>query len=112
MSYILRDREVVRDVHQTMRIRINGQSTSVRLKTIFGEFLDRLAIARDVSTTRLFYDVHSEILMKQGEPKNFVSVLRCMCLERSRLVTKESENFTENISNRSIVVLALNLYEK
>ncbi len=66
---------------RTRRLRLNGQSTSIRLENAFWDILDRAA-ARDGMTTPTFIStLHSEVLEIRGEPSNFTSLLRCACLK-------------------------------
>jgi predicted DNA-binding ribbon-helix-helix protein len=63
----------------TRRLRLNGQSTSIRLERAFWGIVDQMA-ARDGSTTPAFLSkLHSEVLEQQGEATNFTSLLRCAC---------------------------------
>lgn len=65
----------------TRRLRLNGQSTSIRLENAFWATLDEIA-ARDGVTTPVFIStLHSEVLEQRGEPSNFTSLLRCACLK-------------------------------
>lgn len=65
----------------TRRLRLNGQSTSIRLENAFWTTLDEIA-ARDGVTTPVFIStLHSEVLERRGEPSNFTSLLRCACLK-------------------------------
>ncbi|SHG66955.1 ribbon-helix-helix domain-containing protein [Marivita hallyeonensis] len=65
----------------TRRLRLNGQSTSIRLENAFWRTLDDIA-ARDGVTTPIFIStLHSEVLERRGEPSNFTSLLRCACLK-------------------------------
>jgi predicted DNA-binding ribbon-helix-helix protein len=66
---------------ETRSIRLNGQSTSIRLERIFWDMLD--IIARDhgfASVPRFISTLHSEVLALRGEAPNFTSHLRCVCL--------------------------------
>jgi predicted DNA-binding ribbon-helix-helix protein len=65
---------------ETRHIRLNGQSTSVRLEAAFWAFLDELALAEGLSTPAFISKLHEEVLLLQGEARNFSSVLRCSCL--------------------------------
>lgn len=63
----------------TRRLRLNGQSTSIRLERAFWGILDQMA-EREGSTTPAFLSkLHSEVLEQQGEANNFSSLLRCAC---------------------------------
>lgn len=64
----------------TRRMRINGQSTSIRLENAFWESLDDLALSEGLSTPTFLSKLHSEVLEQQGEPENFSSLLRTTCL--------------------------------
>ena len=64
----------------TRRLRLNGQSTSIRLENAFWNILDRIADADGVSTPAFISKLHSEVLQTQGEPVNFTSLLRTACL--------------------------------
>ena len=65
----------------TRRLRLNGQSTSIRLENAFWATLDDIA-DRDGVTTPLFIStLHAEVLERRGEPSNFTSLLRCACLK-------------------------------
>jgi predicted DNA-binding ribbon-helix-helix protein len=66
---------------ETRSIRLNGQSTSIRLERIFWDMLD--VIARDqgfASVPRFISTLHSEVLALRGETPNFTSHLRCICM--------------------------------
>ncbi|QFS81341.1 hypothetical protein FIU97_00655 [Roseivivax sp. THAF40] len=64
----------------TRRVRINGQSTSIRLENAFWATLDEIATGEGVSTPTFLSKLHSEVLERQGEPENFSSLLRTTCL--------------------------------
>lgn len=65
----------------TRRLRLNGQSTSIRLENAFWQVLDKIA-KNEGSTTPVFISkLHSEVLELRGEPENFTSLLRCACLK-------------------------------
>ena len=61
-------------------IRLNGQSTSIRLEKPFWEILDRIAAGEGLSTPRFISTLHNEILQLRGEIPNFTSHLRCICI--------------------------------
>ncbi len=71
-----------RYVPVTRRIRLNGQSTSVRLEAAFWEILDDIAREQGESTGAFLSTLHREVLQFHGEPVNFASLLRCTCLRR------------------------------
>jgi predicted DNA-binding ribbon-helix-helix protein len=64
----------------TRRIRLNGQSTSLRLETAFWTILDDIAAGEGLSSAAFISKLHSEVLELHGEPANFTSLLRCTCL--------------------------------
>lgn len=64
----------------TRRLRLNGQSTSIRLETAFWDIVDQIAERDGVSTPAFLSKLHSEVLENQGEPVNFTSLLRTACL--------------------------------
>ncbi len=65
---------------ETRRLRLNGQSTSIRLERSFWRIVDKLAQAEDMSTPAFISKLHSEVLLLRGEAPNFTSLLRCACL--------------------------------
>lgn len=64
----------------TRRMRLNGQSTSIRLEKSFWSILDEIASAEGLSTPAFVSRLHAEVLELRGEPKNFTALLRCTCL--------------------------------
>jgi predicted DNA-binding ribbon-helix-helix protein len=64
----------------TRRLRLNGQSTSIRLENTFWHILDEIAAGEAMTTPAFMSKLHSEVLELHGEPANFSSVLRCTCL--------------------------------
>ncbi len=64
----------------TRRLRLNGQSTSIRLENTFWHILDEIAAGEGMTTPAFMSKLHSEVLELHGEPVNFSSVLRCTCL--------------------------------
>ncbi len=65
----------------TRRLRLNGQSTSIRLENAFWATLDRIAEGEGISTPCFISKLHGEVLELRGEPENFTSLLRCACLK-------------------------------
>lgn len=65
---------------ETRSIRLNGQSTSIRLEKIFWTILEQIAAGEGMSVPRFISTLHSEILQVWGEVANFTSHLRCICL--------------------------------
>lgn len=64
----------------TRRLRMNGQSTSIRLENAFWDILDRIAAADGMTTPAFVSRLHAEVLESRGEPVNFTSLLRTACL--------------------------------
>jgi predicted DNA-binding ribbon-helix-helix protein len=63
----------------TRRVRLNGQSTSIRLERAFWQIIDRMA-KEDGTTTPVFLSkLQSAVLEQYGETRNFTSLLRCAC---------------------------------
>lgn len=65
---------------ETRSIRLNGQSTSLRLEKIFWQILEQLATREGLTVPRFLSTLHNEILNLRGEAPNFTSHLRCICL--------------------------------
>ena len=68
----------------TRHLRLNGQSTSIRLERSFWEILDQIAAEEGVSTPAFVSKLHAEVLEIRGEAPNFTSLLRCACLVKMR----------------------------
>jgi predicted DNA-binding ribbon-helix-helix protein len=65
---------------ETRSIRLNGQSTSVRLEKVFWGILEEIAAGEGMSVPRFISTLHQEILLLRGEVPNFTSHLRCVCV--------------------------------
>ncbi len=65
---------------ETRRMRLNGQSTSIRLEKSFWAIVDELAESQGFSTPGFVSKLHAEVLEIHGETRNFTSLLRCTCL--------------------------------
>jgi predicted DNA-binding ribbon-helix-helix protein len=65
---------------ETRSIRLNGQSTSLRLEKVFWGILEEIAAGEGMSVPRFISTLHQEILLLRGEVPNFTSHLRCVCL--------------------------------
>jgi predicted DNA-binding ribbon-helix-helix protein len=65
---------------ETRSIRLNGQSTSIRLEKIFWRQLERIAASQGMSAPRFISTLHSEVINLWGEVANFTSHLRCICV--------------------------------
>lgn len=70
----------------TRRLRLNGQSTSIRLERNFWEIVDGIALHENMSTPAFVSKLHSEVLELRGEAPNFTSLLRCACLKRQEQI--------------------------
>ena len=68
----------------TRRLRLNGQSTSIRLERAFWWILDDIAARQGVTTPAFISKLHAEVLELHGEARNFTSLLRCACLIEAR----------------------------
>lgn len=71
---------------ETRRMRLNGQSTSIRLEKSFWAIVDELAEEQGFTTPGFVSKLHSEVLEIHGETKNFTSLLRCTCLLRKDMM--------------------------
>ena len=79
---------------ETRSLRLNGQSTSIRLEKIFWQRLEAIAEQFGVKLPRFISSLHQEILLLRGEVPNFTSHLRCICIvaqEDSRLDSREAK---------------------
>jgi predicted DNA-binding ribbon-helix-helix protein len=65
---------------ETRSIRLNGQSTSLRLEKVFWGILEKIAADEAMSVPRFISTLHQEILLLRGEVPNFTSHLRCICV--------------------------------
>jgi predicted DNA-binding ribbon-helix-helix protein len=63
----------------TRRLRLNGQSTSIRLERAFWGIIDQMARNEGSATPAFLSKLHSEVLQQHGEARNFTSLLRCAC---------------------------------
>jgi predicted DNA-binding ribbon-helix-helix protein len=63
----------------TRRLRLNGQSTSIRLESAFWRIIDDIAAKQGMTTPAFLSKLHAEVLEQQGEVTNFTSLLRCAC---------------------------------
>ena len=81
MCHVFAGQDPARYASETRRLRLNGQSTSIRLENAFWTILDRIAAAEGVTTPMFISALHSEVLQLRGEPENFTSLPRCACLK-------------------------------
>lgn len=80
MCRIYAEQEPHRYALTTRRLRLNGQSTSIRLENAFWQILDEIASCESMTTPAFMSKLHCEVLELHGEEANFSSVLRCTCL--------------------------------
>ena len=69
---------------ETRSLRLNGQSTSIRLEAAYWEMLDKIAEGEGFTTPGFISKLHGEVLELHGEARNFTSLLRCACLQHLR----------------------------
>ena len=67
-------------VYETRSIRLNGQSTSIRLERMFWNILEQIAASEGLSVPSFISTLHREVLLMWGPVPNFTSHLRCICL--------------------------------
>lgn len=90
MCHVFAGQEPERYASRTRRLRLNGQSTSIRLENAFWDVLDQIAERDGVSTPLFISTLHSEVLELRGEPENFTSLLRCACLKFMEITRQPS----------------------
>jgi len=81
MCHVFANQNPERYASHTRRLRLNGQSTSIRLEKAFWDILDEIAAKNGMSTPIFISTLHSEVVELRGEPSNFTSLLRCACLK-------------------------------
>lgn len=81
MCQIFAGQEPHRYGSTTRRLRLNGQSTSIRLENAFWQVIDQIAERDGTSAPVFISKLHAEVLELRGEPENFTSLLRCACLK-------------------------------
>lgn len=77
----------------TRKLRLNGQSTSIRLEQAFWDILDEIASGEGQATPAFLSTLQSEVLQLGGEPVNFTSLLRCACLVQLELRGSNAQDF-------------------
>lgn len=65
---------------ETRSMRLHGHCTSIRLERAFWAVIDEIAALEGRSTPQFVAALHDEVLERQGEVRNFASLLRCACL--------------------------------
>jgi predicted DNA-binding ribbon-helix-helix protein len=93
MCHIFASQSPASYAFETRSIRLNGQSTSIRLEKIFWNVLEMIAARENLSVPKFISTLHSEVLVIRGEAPNFTSHLRCICLValESSLATADPE---------------------
>ena len=66
--------------YATRSLRLNGQSTSIRLARAFRKLLTYIAEAEELSTPPFLSRLHSAVLDLPAEAPTFTSLLRAACL--------------------------------
>ena len=79
MCQMFAGQDPARYEYVTRRLRLNRQSTSIRLERAFWGILDQMAEREGTSTPAFLSKLHSEVLLQHGEASNFTSLLRCAC---------------------------------
>ncbi|MFN6924817.1 MAG: ribbon-helix-helix domain-containing protein [Tabrizicola sp.] len=79
MCQMFAGQDPARYEYVTRRLRLNGQSTSIRLERAFWGILDQMAAKEGTSTPAFLSKLHAEVLEQHGEAPNFTSLLRCAC---------------------------------
>ena len=79
MCQIFAGQDPLRYESVTRRLRLNGQSTSIRLERAFWGILDDIAGREGLTTPAFISRLHAEVLERHGEARNFTSLLRCAC---------------------------------
>ena len=74
----------------TRNLRLNGQSTSIRMESSFWDIIDTMADEEGISTPLFLSTLHSEVIEIHGEAKNFTSLLRCACVKKIQLAQHQS----------------------
>ncbi|MGY6633724.1 MAG: ribbon-helix-helix domain-containing protein [Alkalilacustris sp.] len=96
MCQIFAGQDPARYEGETRSLRLNGQSTSIRLERAFWAMLDEIAALEGLSTPAFVSRLHAEVLELRGEPGNFSSLLRCTCLihaeRRAAAVATEADH--------------------
>jgi predicted DNA-binding ribbon-helix-helix protein len=79
MCQMFAGQDPARYEYVTRRLRLNGQSTSIRLERAFWGIVDQMADKDGTTTPAFLSKLHSEVLEQHGETSNFTSLLRCAC---------------------------------
>jgi predicted DNA-binding ribbon-helix-helix protein len=85
MCHLFASQPPDRYAFETHSIRLNRQSTSIRLERVFWEILEDIAAGERMTVPRFISTLHQEILLLRGEVPNFTSHLRCICVSARTL---------------------------
>jgi predicted DNA-binding ribbon-helix-helix protein len=91
MCHVFANQDPHRYASTTRRLRVNGQSTSIRLENAYWDVLDHMAEREGATTPAFISTLHAEVLELRGEPVNFTSLLRCTCLKFMELSAPRME---------------------
>jgi len=80
MCHMFADKNPDNYQYSTRSVRLNGQSTSIRLENLFWEVLREMASIEEKSVSRFISILHSEVMGTHSEIVNFTSLLRCACI--------------------------------
>ena len=89
MCEIFAGQDPERYASETRRLRLNGQSTSIRLENAFWKVIDQISKSNEMTAPAFISKLHAEVLELHGEPENFTSLLRCACLKFMELTSVE-----------------------
>lgn len=92
MCQVFAGQDPERYAGETRRLRLNGQSTSIRLERAFWAIIDEIAAAEGLTTPAFVSKLHAEVLELRGEPENFTSLLRCACLVHKEMNGADATN--------------------
>jgi len=100
MCQIFAGQDPERYASHTRRLRLNGQSTSIRLENAFWRELDTIAANEGISTPCFISKLHKEVVSLRGEEVNFTSLLRCACLKFMEVSRERLPySYAANVSN-------------
>ena len=75
----------------TRNLRLNGQSTSIRLERSFWKIIDLMADEEGVSTPLYMWTLFFAFFELKKKKKNFTSLLRCACLKKIQLAQSKGQ---------------------
>ena len=80
MCQMLADQNPKNYQYSTRSVRLNGQSTSIRLENLFWKVLKEMSSIENKSVSQFISILHLEVLETHNEIDNFTSLLRCACI--------------------------------